>query len=144
MAPYELLGDLSGIAPRGRLCLLAVPRRQLRREHGALPLGQSADRGLGGDPDVAQQVVRSHLADARGGHDQHLDAGGVQVLGRIENQRGQRLVAVLETTLERGPPLADAVRLGERLGSLVADPTTDIGSQDGIMGISTPCFPLRR
>src|ERR1700720_3107859 len=88
---------------------------QQRDELAALALGEPADGLAGRDAAVSEDLVDLD-APVLGDGEQHVeDLGGLDVLGRLEQQRVDRAPAGLEVALELCALDTDLVGAGERI-----------------------------
>src|SRR6185295_10014536 len=79
-------------------------------ELGALPDREPADRLRRRDPALVENPVDLDAPVLRDGQHHVEDLGGLQVLGRVEEQALDRDLAGLEITLQLRPPRADLIR----------------------------------
>src|SRR5664279_347386 len=92
---------------------------QQRNKLAALALGQAADRLARRDAAVHEDLVDLH-APVLGHREQHVeDLGGLDVFGRVEQQRVNRQAPRLEVALELSPLYAYLICPCKRVHSLV-------------------------
>src|SRR5258705_13827442 len=105
---------------------LAKPAALLAPQHAdelvALALGEAADRLARRDLAGAQDLVDLHAPVLRDREEHVDDLGGLDVFGRLEEQRVDRMSAGLEIALELSALRADLVRALERVHPLYERP----------------------
>src|SRR4051812_9985123 len=91
---------------------------QHAHELGALALRQAADRLARRDPALDQDLVDLHAPVLRDGEEHVEDLGGLDELGRLEQQVVDARATGLEIALELRAARADLVRTLERFHPL--------------------------
>src|SRR3954452_9184671 len=87
-------------------------------ELAALALGQAANRLRRRDPALREDAVHLHAPVLRHGQQQIEDLGGLEVLGRVEQQAVDLRATGLQIPLQGGSARADLVRSLKRVHTL--------------------------